>query len=180
MLASNLYDKELLKFKSFKEAVKAMISEEWIAGQLYLYYSSYLKAEDMNSETYDLLKELFIDELDDHYLNLCKCAKFYGFRTPKDEEDFLKYSSKPFVDAFEKTKLQNKDVVFYLEKSIEAEEAAIISYYSVMNQFESELNEMEEFREIVLNNYYEEIEHYDRLKLILEQINCFRNLGFED
>lgn len=168
---------ELRKFKSFKEAVKAMISEEWFAGQLYLFYTSGLKSENIDSETYNLMKELFLDELDDHYINLCKFAKMYEFKIPKNEEEFREYSSKVFTDAYDKTVLQNKDVKFYLEKSIEAEYEAIISYLSVLTQFESELNEMMDFKQIILNNYYEEIEHYDRLKTILDQITCFENIG---
>lgn len=167
----------LKTFKSLKDAVKTMISEEWFAGQLYLFYTSGLKLDDSASETYELMKELFIDELDDHYINLCNVAKSLEFKIPKNEEDFRKYASDVFVNAYDKTVLQNKDIKFYLEKSIEAEYEAVMSYLGVLNQFETELNEIPELKEVVLNNYYDEIDHYDRLKSILDRIVCFENIG---
>lgn len=170
-------DKNIIKFNSLQQAIKTLIAEEWIAGQLYLLWAT--GCNDSNS-TCDMLFDLFKDEIEDHYINLCDKAWMFELKLPRNVDEYLKIAGKPMQKAWEDSQKIGKPVEFYLENAILGEVAAIMTYEAVLNQFPTELNELIELKQVILNNYYEEQEHLGKLQFTLNQFKTYTGMGMRD
>lgn len=144
-----------------KKALFKLISEEWIAATMYEQMILGCKAEDRHYID-KLFNETAEDERNDHYYKLVMFASQFDVKIPCKIEDYKKYAAQDVVKQFDSWK-KDKDAKYYIEQVILAEEYAIISYNEVLNDEKIDDN----FKRLLLDMYYDEIEHLAQFKTLL-------------
>lgn len=159
--------------KKVQKALNKLISEEMLA---YLTYNAYTIAADpvnipVIAETF---KEIAEDELNDHHANLVAWALAHGYDIPCNYKEYAKHASEVSVAAYDKVK-KNQDARYYIEEAIKAECDAIMSYTEFLDAdyIPYDLNA------IMLQNYYDELEHSEDLRSLLYGIDAKEQFGFD-
>ena len=76
-------------------------------------------------------------------------------------KDYEKYASKSVVEQFDKLK-DNQEASYYIEEALKSEKDAIQSYEEAMKYEDLP----QELNAILLQNYYDEIEHNENLQAL--------------
>lgn len=166
------------KCNLIQKYLNKLISEEWFAGQVYTFFITSSKVEELPL-IYDALKETAVDEIEDHYNKLVNYAKNLGFTVPQNYTDYKKYANEDDVRVFENFK-RNKGAIYFLNECIESEERAILSYSEAIETLNKELygtcvypsEIIHELIEILYGIYYDEIEHLNTFKFLHAQITA--------
>lgn len=162
--------------KEIQKILNKLISEEWIAGQLYKLFIQAIKPEYL-STVFDAFEETATDEINDHMANLIVFARKYKYTIPVNYKDFNKFAGKDDVKQFESFK-SDQDAKYYLEEAIASEQRAIATYADIIKKLE-EMNQTDKLIELIsicTNNWYDEIEHSNTflfLKYQVEALNIY-------
>ena len=135
-------------------ALKRLISEEFIAWQLYVQFVLAAKPAE-SAAISSLFTETANDELYDHHSKLVKIARDYGLSIPCTNADYQKYASPDAVKQLNTKVQKGKDLMFYVDEAIKSEEYAILSYAAAL-----EIEGLpEDVRVLLLEIFYEEQQH---------------------
>lgn len=150
-----------------KYILKKLISEEFLAWQ---FYRSLLWSANFNiSKKLEILfLDIANDELNDHLTKLVNYAKSYNINIPCTNEEYQKYANKKIVKQFLTKIKRNKDINFYIDEVILAEQEAILSYENAIK--EEELPD--DLYRLLLEIYYEEQDHLSDLNTLKYTVEC--------
>ena len=145
--------------QTIQRSLNKLISEEWFA---FSTYDNFIKSVQLDQQniTADLFEYIANDEKDDHLKKLINVAIKYGYEYPSTYTEFKKYAGPEEVELFETFK-SNKDVAYYLDLAIAAENRAILSYENALA--DDNLNTCFEVKQVFTSNYYDEVEHLQDL-----------------
>ena len=160
--------------KDVQSAIDKLVSDEWFAGQMYKQFVLLVKEEDRSKIEGEML-EIAADELDDHLRSLVEFALSYKFSVPSTYNEMKKLADKEDVKLFENCK-KNEDAVFYLEKGIEAEKRAIETYQKYVDDYQF-AHFFQDFKLIVQNNYYDEIDHLHKLEFMKDSLEAVQKFS---
>lgn len=146
-----LYDAKVQKI------LNKLISEEVIANNFYVgCIAAACKCQ--KALFNDMFAEIAIDEMDDHCKHLCEWATANDYSVPFKFKDYEKFAGKGVVEQFDKLK-EEQDASYYVAEAIKSEEDAIKSYNEAL-----EYDDLpQDLNAILLQNKYDEIEHYENL-----------------
>lgn len=147
--------------KNTQKILEKLISEERIAVDFYMGALNNVKPE-QRALIHDKFKEIALDEKHDHFKKLVKFATLNGYEVPFKYKDFEKFASKKTVNLFNSLKV-GEDALYYIEKAIESEKDAIASYEKALSE-----EFVFELQAVLLNNYYDELEHLEELELLYQ------------
>lgn len=154
--------------KKIQVTLNKLISDEWFAGQLYRNFVMIVKPE-QRSVIHDQMLDIASDEINDHYKKLVTYAITNGYDVPASYSEIHKLADKDDVKLFEKTQ-RNKDAKFYVKLGIESEKRAIEAYEEALK--EKDVSSDVELEMILKNNYYDEVDHLEKLNFILSSIDA--------
>lgn len=160
--------------KDVQAAINKLVSDEWFAGQMYKQFVLLVKEEDRSKIAGEML-EIAADELDDHLRSLVEFALSYRFSVPSTYNEMKKLADKEDVKLFENCK-KNEDALFYLENGIEAEKRAIETYQKYVDDYEF-AHFFQDFKLIVQNNYYDEIDHLHKLEFMKDSLEAVQKFN---
>lgn len=161
-------DKKTLD-KEVQAAINKLISDEWFAGQTYRQFILLVKDDDRSKIAGEMI-EVANDEIDDHLRSLIEFALSYGFSVPSTYNEMKKLADKEDVKLFEDCK-KDQDAKFYINKAIEAEKRAIDTYQKYVDDYEF-AHDFQDFKLIVQNNYYDEIDHLEKFEFMNESLEA--------
>ena len=161
-------DKKTLD-KEVQAAINKLISDEWFAGQTYRQFILLVKDDDRSKIAGEMI-EVANDEIDDHLRSLIEFALSYGFSVPSTYNEMKKLADKEDVKLFEDCK-KDQDAKFYINKAIEAEKRAIDTYQKYADDYEF-AHDFQDFKLIVQNNYYDEIDHLEKFEFMDESLEA--------
>lgn len=148
--ASNPYYNDKIQ-----KALNKLISEEWIAGNLYRQMVLACDPEDRL-----VIKDVFLtissDEINDHMTSLIEWAISHGYDVPAKTSEFMKYASAADVKQFEKFKTKQK-ADYYISEAVKSEESAIKSYEEALNI--PGIVEYTDLQSILWHIFYDEEKH---------------------
>ena len=170
----NNMDKKQLLDKDVQEAINKLAADEWFAGQIYKQFILLVKHEDRSKIAGEML-EVADDELDDHLRSIIEFALSYGFSVPSNYNEMKKLADKEDVKLFENCK-KNENALFYIEKGIEAEERAIQTYQKYFDDYEF-AHFFQDFKLIVQNNYYDEIDHLKKFQFMKNSLEAMQKFS---
>lgn len=142
-----------------QKILNKLISEEWLAGNMYSFYMQAVDPKE-RSLVFDMFGAISDDEIDEHYKSLVDWALLYGYDVPCTLRDIERHASKNAVRLFNSF-TKNKDAMYYVNKTIEAEEDAILSYQEALQC--EELVQFGDLQAIILRNYTDELQHLENL-----------------
>lgn len=151
--------------KKNEKILKKLISEEWIASNFYeqMIYACV-------PEERDVICAIFLknrdDEKNDHYTKLIDFCIENGFDVPCKMSDYEMYADENIVKQFDKWS-KGKNAGYYIEQAIKSEEDAVKSYLEVLN----DESVFECVKRLVLEFYYDELEHLGNLNSLLIAYN---------
>ena len=160
--------------KDVQNAINKLASDEWFAGNMYKQFVLLVKSEDRSKIAGEML-EIADDEIDDHLKSIVEFALSYGFSVPSTYNEMKKLADKEDVKIFENCK-KNEDALFYIQKGIEAEIRAIETYQKYVDDYEF-AHYFQDFKLIVSNNYYDEIDHLNKLKFMKDTLEAAQQFG---
>lgn len=154
-----LYDTEIQKI------LNKLISEETIAHSFYI--GCIAAACKCQKEMFnDMFVEIATDELDDHCKHLYEWAIANDYSVPFKFKDYEKFAGKEVVEQFDKLK-EEQEASYYIAEAIKSEEDAIKSYNEAL-----EYDDLpQDLNAILLQNKYDEIEHYESLTTMKNAID---------
>lgn len=148
------YDEKVQKI------LNKLISEEVIANNFYIgCIAAACKCQ--KAMFNDMFVDIAIDELDDHCKKLCDWASANDYSVPYKFKDYEKHASKSVVEQFDKLK-DDQEASYYVEEALKSEKDAIQSYEEAMKYEDLP----QELNAILLQNYYDEIEHHENLQTL--------------
>lgn len=156
-----------------QKLLKKLISEEWLAGQMYKLFIISVKdcMYDDVLETFNITAE---DELNDHMLHLVTFAKTYDFKVPSTYKEFIKFANPDDVKQFESFKSE-KNLEYYLDESIKSEQNAVNSYNEAIAEVQKYDSDASYEFSLLLNQIlFDEIEHLETFNFIKTQIEAFK------
>ena len=154
-----LYDKEIQKI------LNKLISEETIANCFYIgCIAAACKCQ--KTAFSDMFVEIATDEMDDHCKHLCEWAVANDYSVPFKFKDYEKFADKAVVDQFNKLK-ENEDASYYVAEALKSEEDAIKSYDEALKYEDLP----QALNAILLQNRYDEVEHYENLATLKNAID---------
>ena len=159
------------KSKDIQNMLNKLISDEWFAGHIYKQFIMLVKPECRSAISEPML-DVSNDEIDDDYKNLIEFAIENGYSIPVTYNEMKKFADKEDVKLFENCK-KDEDAMWYVNKSINAEDRAIKTYEKYVDQ--NWLNSEPMLQIIVRNNYYDEVEHLKTFKFIHDSFEAMRN-----
>lgn len=144
---------------SVQKTLNKLISEELIAG---MFYNGCILAvgQTIDKAFYKLFTEIASDELNDHLAHLKAWAVENDYHVPFKLKEYEKYANKSY-SQLNRIKLDEK-VIYYIDEAIKSEEDAIKSYEEAMEDD----NIPYDLYAILQQNYYDEVEHLDKLTFI--------------
>lgn len=160
--------------KDVQAAINKLASDEWFAGQMYKQFVLLVSPEDRSKIAGEML-EIAKDELDDHLKSIIEFALSYDFSVPSTYNEMKKLADKEDVKLFENCK-KNEDALFYIQKGIEAEKRAIETYQKYFDDYEF-AHFFQDFKLIVQNNYYDEVEHLEKLEFMKDSIEAIQQFN---
>lgn len=155
------------KYRLIQKYINKLMSEEWIAGQLYILIKLHLSKEDnlldnIEGESNSIYGEIDYehetkiitpfsddkfsfgdtanDELMDHFLSIKFFAEQYGFTTPKNVNDFFKFANPEDVELFHKANMSTNDNLKFLKIALQSEDHAISSYKKALEDIEKTID----------------------------------------
>ena len=146
--------------KTTQKILFKAISEERVAVDFYLGAVASVKPEEREI-ILDRFVEIGKEEKMDHLKKLVNFAELNGYKIPFKYKDYEKYAEPKMFKLLDSLK-EGQNAVYYIEKAIESEIEAIKSYEEVLDW-----DYVFEFQPILLDCYYDEIQHLDELKLLL-------------
>jgi ferritin-like protein len=150
--------------KKLQKVIGKLISEEWIATELYR--SLVIACTDEARET---IAKMFNDNANDEYLDhFTKLANFAianGIEIPCRFEEYAKRADERAVKLMKFKR--GGDAQYCIGVAVESEELAIESYAEVLN----DENVPQVFKALILEMYYDEVEHMNNLKTLLLACN---------
>ena len=153
--------------KQTKKAVCKLISEEWIAANLYEQMILGCSSDDRH-----IIQDLFIktssDEKNDHYAKLINYAAENDIDIPCKMSDYTKYAAESVVKQYENWK-KGRDASYYIEQALISEVDAINSYTEIINDD----NICESLKRLILEIYYDEVEHHS----LFSTLNIANSIG---
>ena len=154
-----LYDAKIQKI------LNKLISEEVIANSFYIgCIAAACKCQ--KAVISDMFVEIAVDELDDHYKKLCEWAIANDYSVPFKFKDYEKIAEKKTVEQFNSLK-EEQEASYYVAEAIKSEEEAIKSYNEAL-----EYDDLpQDLNAILLQNKYDEIEHYENLDTLKNAID---------
>lgn len=156
--------------KHIQTALNKLISDEWFAGQIYKNFAIIVNKDDRAS-IYEEMIDTASDEINDHYKQLITFALNNGYSIPATYNEMKKFADAEDIKLFEKVQ-KNKDALYYLNISIDAEKRAIETYEKFLQDKEVVANN--DLHMIIKNNYYDEIEHLNTFKFSLDSLNAMK------
>lgn len=146
--------------KAIQKTLNKIMSEEMLAHMLYMgCIVATCKCKAVVFEK--LFIEIAEDELNDHFINLKKWAVANDFEVPFKMKDYIKYAPE-CNKQLDKIKMY-EDPLYYIDEAIKSEQFAIASYEEVL---QDTTNIPYELNAIMLQNYYDELEHLDDLMIM--------------
>lgn len=94
-----------------------------------------------------------------------------GFGVPATYNDVKKLADKEDVKIFESCKA-GEDAKWYIEKAMEIEDRTLKTYDKYVDS--NVLNKIPELQLIIKNNFYDEVEHLETFKFMLESIDAMQ------
>ena len=159
--------------KNIQKMLNKLISDEWFAGHIYKQFILLVKADGRNAIS-EPMHDVATDEIDDHFKNLVEFALLNGYSVPVTYSEMKKFADKDDVKLFENCK-KDEDAIWYVQKGIESEKRAIDAYDEYVD--ENWLNDFPELQIIIRNNFYDEIEHLNTFKFMLESFEAMKNFN---
>ena len=160
--------------KSVQAAIDKLASDEWFAGNIYKLFAIAVKNED-RAKIADEMLDIANDELDDHLKSIVTFALQNGFAVPTAYNEMKKFADYADVKLFETCKKQ-QDALFYIEQGIESEKRAIEAYEKYVNDYEFAY-QFQDFKLILQNNYYDEIDHLKKLEFMKYTLEAAQQLA---
>lgn len=154
--------------KNIKKMLNKLISDEWFAGNIYKQFAILVKPEQRDA-IFQPMIDVANDELNDHYKNLVEFALQNGYSIPTTYNEMKKFADKDDIKLFENCK-KGEDAIQYVEQGIKAEDRAIKIYEEYVDQ--DWLNKDPELQMIVRNNYYDEVDHLNKFKFMLDSFEA--------
>ena len=153
-------EKDPLYNKKIQEALDKLIAEEIIANAFYI--GCIVSTSPEKADVFwNMFNDIAIDELDDHYKSLSDYAVDNDYDVVFKYKDLEKNADKRVVKQFNSPKA-GQDPKYYVDEAIKSEEYAIESYKKIIDD-----NELPyEFISILYQNYYDELEHLQKLKIL--------------
>lgn len=106
------------------------------------------------------------DERDDHAKHLIEWALDNDFKVPYKFKDYEKAADEKAVKLLNQLK-EDQNAKYYVSKGIESEKAALESYEEALK-----VEMPYELEQILLQNYYDEVEHYEKLETMLNALEA--------
>ena len=156
--------------KSIQKMLSKLIADEWLAGHIYKQFVLLVKPEQRDAICQPF-NDIAGDELNDHFYSLVEFALQNGFGVPATYNDVKKLADKEDVKIFESCKA-GEDAKWYIEKAMEIEDRALKTYDKYVDS--SVLNKIPELQLIIKNNFYDEVEHLETFKFMLESIDAMQ------
>lgn len=145
--------------RKIQKVLNKLMSEEMLAHMFYMGCTVATKKETSNVFI-KMFVEIAEDELNDHFMHLKNWAVANDFDIPFKMKDYVKYAEKctKQLDSLK----TDQSLEYYVEQAIISEVDAINSYEEVMKieELPYELNT------IIMQNYYDELEHMDKLNIL--------------
>ena len=146
--------------KKDRKFVGKLISEEWMATELYR--SLVISCADGARDTIAKMFQANADEeYLDHFAKLVNFAISRGFDIPCRFDDYAKNADERAVKLMRFKK--GGDAEYCIGVAMESEELAIESYAEVLN----DKDVSPDMRALVLEMYYDEVDHLNNLKTLL-------------
>ena len=169
-------DEEEKKDKKVQDALNKLISDEWVAGNVYKQFVVLVK-DCCKHQIAEIMLDTADDELNDHYASLVAFAKQNGYDVPSTYSEMKKYADKADVKLFESCK-KDQDALFYLNEGIKSEERAIETYEKYVDN--EDLKCEPNLEVIIKNNYYDEQQHLEDFNFAVESIQAFERYNDGD
>ena len=157
--------------KDVQAAINKLVSDEWFAGNIYRYFVISVNEEDRSKISGEML-DISSDELNDHLKSIIDFALANGFSVPASYNEMKKFADKEDVKLFENCK-KNENALFYIDKGIDAENRAIKTYQKYVDDYDFS-HSFQDFKLIIQNNYYDEIDHLDKLNFMKKSIESIQ------
>lgn len=138
-----------------QRTLKKLISEEWIAYQLYFYSRLAVDREQLPAID-ELFKEIGDDELNDHMKHLIEWCNEHEILVPCSVKEFERFADPRVVKQLAALK-KKKDAGYYIDEGILSEQYALESYAEAL-----EIDEVMQYPELqseLWHIYYDEAEH---------------------
>lgn len=146
--------------KKVQDALNKLISEEWIAGTMYINAIALCGPYDVDKIS-GLLEKLADDEINDHFNKLVYFALYNGYKIPLSVKDCKKFSGKTLVKIASSLK-KDRDARYYIMNVMDAEDLAIASYEEMLNDPELP----DGFLSLIRPIYHEEREHMNEIRTL--------------
>ena len=152
--------KELTKEeKAIQKVLNKIMSEEILAHMFYM--GCIVATCKCKSDVFSgMFSEIAEDELNDHFMKLKNWALDNGFEVPFKMKDYIKYAERD-NKQLDKLKI-DEDPIYYINEATTSEAAAINSYEEALNNKDIPY----ELNAILLQNYYDELEHLEKLNVL--------------
>jgi len=108
------------------------------------------------------------DELEDHYAKLIEYAESHGYNYPIGYKELSKHVNDKTIKMFESIK-KGEDPMTYVRMALESEVDAVKSYSEALQIIEP-VDYNSDLKVILMNNYYDENEHFETLKFLEESL----------
>lgn len=149
--------------KDIQKALNKLISEEWIASNMYQQMIFGCIPEE-RGVIYELFTSIANDEMHDHMKSLVDWCMQHAYDIPCKTAEFKRYASAADVKLLDTFKTK-QNAAYYIEKAIESEKSAIESYKAVIDS--GNIAQFTDLQSIIWNNYYDEQEHLEKLNSAL-------------
>lgn len=163
--------KENKSVKATQKAINKLISEEWCANEL---YRSMISACDTKEK--EVITKMFTDSADDeyydHFTKLVKFAEMNEFEVPVKISEYEKHAEDLFKRINKLKKGEKAD--YYISEAHTSEEMAMASYSVILNDEDV----LPEFKGVILEMYYDEIEHMNNLRTLLMAYRVGAHLNY--
>lgn len=155
-----------------QKILNTLISEEIVATD---FYSACTKAtfKDQVDKFGKMFVDIANDEKLDHASALIKFAIDNDYDVPFKYKDYEKYANEKMFKLFNNLKSGEK-TKYYIEQAIKSEELAIESYTEAMKIEDTPY----ELYQILMQNYYDEIEHLSKLNTLADALKAKVNLKY--
>ena len=145
--------------KNIQKLLNKIMSEEMLAHMFYM--GCIVATCKCNSAVFQkMFTEIAEDELNDHFMKLKNWATENCFKVPFKMKDYAKHAEKD-NRRLESLKL-DEEALYYVDAAILSELDAIASYEEALDNEDIPY----ELNAILLQNYYDEIEHLDQLRTL--------------
>ena len=151
--------------KKIQKILNKLIAEEMVACEFYVGCVIATK-HDVSKQYSKLFFEIAEDERDDHAKHLIEWARENDFKVPFRFKDYEKHADERAVKLLNALK-EDQKAKYYVEKAIESEKLALESYEEALKE------EMPySLEQILVQNMYDEMDHYEKLEILLAALEA--------